>query len=636
MGARAPDDPAPPEPSIGTAACMAALTYRITILGCRVNHAEAREIESVLVNRGLRRARGSTPADLEVVHTCSVTHAAAAKSRHAVRRAWRRGWSGSGGSGQHGADALDAPRRDGPRSVDPVSPVVLNAVSRAAFHAVSNSDSSPGPPANHRLDLEPWTGAVMVTGCYVATNAREAAALVGGSRWALPHESGDGSTLLARFARQVDAWLTRREAPPCLRRRPDPSSHAQATRRTPPRGAGRTGARTRRRVAREAAAGAPGRDRAAGPRSPYPFPPPAASPAPSIIRLPVTSPTARSAHVRAELRLQDGCDAACTFCIIPRIRRTLRSKSIMDVVSEARALVEFGHLEIVLTGVFLGAYGHETALRRRQARRGAPHLADVIDAVAGVRGIERVRLSSLEPGDVDGVLLDAMVANTPVVVPHLHLPLQSGSDRVLRRMNRQYRVGEYLEMIDRVNEALTWPGVPDALPPAITTDVICGFPGETDDDFARTREVAEQVGFLHMHVFPFSARAGTAAARWRDRFVDERVKRRRVRELLALETDPDHGLSIRARRRLAGRVVRVILEQPDHAEPGVMTGRCDHYTLVHIRTDRPRGTVVRTRITAVSPSQTIGVPVATVPAGLPLPVLRPAPPGDPLRMLVTP
>ena len=139
-----------------------------------------------------------------------------------------------------------------------------------------------------------------------------------------------------------------------------------------------------------------------------------------------------------------------------------------------------------------------------------------------------------------------------------------------------------------------------------------------------------------MHVFPFSARAGTAAARWRDRFVDEGVKRRRVRELLALETDPDHGLSIRARRRLAGREVRVILEQPARAEPGVMTGRCDHYTLVHIRTDRPRGTVLRARITAVSASHTIGVPAETVPAGLSLPVLRPAPPGESLRMLVTP
>ena len=240
-----------------------------------------------------------------------------------------------------------------------------------------------------------------------------------------------------------------------------------------------------------------------------------------------------------------------------------------------------------------------------------------MDAVAQVAGLERLRISSLEPGDVTEPLLDAIVANQPVVVPHLHLPLQSGSDAVLARMNRQYRVGEYLEMIDQVNAALTIDddGAGGPLPPAVTTDIICGFPGETEDDFDRTVAVAENVGFLHMHVFPFSPRAGTAAARWTDRFVDDSIARARVRRLIDLEENPDAGLSIRGRRRLLGRRVRVILERADRGDPGFARGRgalgrCDHYTLIRVQgegaADRRRGEVVEVEVTKVSASATVG------------------------------
>jgi len=318
--------------------------------------------------------------------------------------------------------------------------------------------------------------------------------------------------------------------------------------------------------------------------------------------------------MRAELKIQDGCDAHCTFCIIPRIRRTLRSKTIPDAVREARQLVELGHREVVLTGIFLGAYGHETALRRRQDRSAGTPLADLLDAVAGVPGLARLRLSSMEPGDVSEALLDAIVANQPVVVPHLHLPLQSGSDSVLARMNRQYRVGEYLEMIDKVNSALT---TRDGLPPAITTDIICGFPGETDEDFEHTVEIASRVGYLHMHVFPYSARRGTAAARWQDRFVAAPVRKARVRRLIGLENAPADGLSVRFRRRLLGRTVRVIIEQPDPARPGAMTGRCDHYVLLTMVTDRPRGALIEAEVTAVTAERTTARPLG---ARVPLPL----------------
>ncbi len=506
------------------------MRYRITTLGCRVNHAETRELESVLLARGLVGAADGAPADLEVIHSCSVTGAAAAKSRHAIRRAGRR----QNVRGMSLDQNRDEPLHEG----------------EARQHRVPTASTFSKSPQ------------IIVSGCFGSTDTEEAALLAGGQDHVIRHESDDGTTLAERFAGRVDQWLSTRVAPRSLRT-PGPDSCRQ-----------------------------------------------------TIRALPVVTPqpTAGS-HVRAELKIQDGCDAHCSFCIIPRIRRTLRSKTIPVAVEEATRLVDLGHREIVLTGIFIGAYGHETALRRKQSRAGTTPLADLLDAVAQVPGLCRLRVSSMEPGDVSEELLDAMVANHPVVVPHLHLPLQSGSDAVLRTMNRQYRIGEYMEMIDQVNTALT---TPDGLPPAITTDIICGFPGETDDDFERTVEVALRVGYLHMHVFPYSARPGTAAARWQDRFVPAHVTKPRVRRLIDLENDPNDGLSIRYRRRLLGRTVRVILEQPDPKRPGVMMGRCDHYALLSMQTDRLRGAVMSAEVTAVTPDKTTA---SLADVSMPLPIL---------------
>ena len=536
------------------AASIPSMRYRITTLGCRVNHAEARELESVLLARGFARADGGAPADLEVIHTCSVTGSAAAKSRHAIRRAIRRQGRGDQlvGKSVHGSVCTSTqtrPARNGSQD-----PSFSNAPSRSPT--------------------------IIVTGCFGSTDPEQAARLAGGRDQVIRHEAHDplgpvgpvdpvdpgnafaGTTLVQRFAHRVDQCLADRRARGSLRT-PEPASCRQ-----------------------------------------------------TILPLPVVTPQkSAGAHVRAELKIQEGCDAHCSFCVIPTIRRTLRSKSIPDTVREARRLVDLGHREIVLTGIFIGAYGHETALRRKQSRAGSTPLADLLDAVAGIAGLARLRVSSMEPGDVSEELLDAMVANQPVVVPHLHLPLQSASDAVLKRMNRQYRVGDYLEMIDQVNEALT---TADGLRPAITTDIICGFPGETDDDFERTVEVAYRVGYLHMHVFPYSARRGTAAARWRDRFVPAPITRTRVRRLIDMETDPRDGLSIRYRRGLSGRAMRVILEQPDSQDSGIMTGRCDHYALVSVRTDRPRGALLQVEVTDVTPNRTLAVPLET---SVPLPQL---------------
>jgi threonylcarbamoyladenosine tRNA methylthiotransferase MtaB len=478
------------------------MRYRITTLGCRVNHAEARELESILLDRGLARAAKGEPADLEVVHSCTVTNTAAAKSRHAIRAALRR----------------TQPSR------------------------LRNPDLHEAFPVGVTRSPQ-----IIVTGCFGSTNPKEAARLSGGRQHVVPPEAEDGSALTERFSRRVDQWLASRQAQSLLRT-PRPGSFGKTLPLVEPR-------------------------RSAG------------------------------AHIRAELKIQDGCDAHCTFCVIPRIRSTLRSKTVSDTVAEARRLVDLGHREIVLTGIFIGAYGRDTALRRRQADTASNGLAELLDAVARVRGLERLRVSSMEPGDVSEALLDAMVANRPVVVPHLHLPLQSGSDAVLKRMNRQYRIGEYLEMVHQVNETLT---SPDGMPPAITTDIICGFPGETTRDFNRTIDVASRVGYLHMHVFPYSPRRGTAAGRWRALHLPPALVRQRVRTLIELERDPEVGLSIRYRRRLFGRTVRVIIEQPDRSDPALMTGRCDHYALIHLRTNRPRGALVYATVCEVTADKTLG------------------------------
>jgi len=440
--------------------------YRIHTLGCRVNHAETRDLEVVLQRHGLHRARTDESAAVDVIHSCAVTSRAAAKSRNAARRAAR---------------------------------------SQYADH-----------------------GLVLITGCLPGIkDTTQAAAAAGGVDRLIGHAdpSGQQQDMLHRFEVRLLTWLQ----------------------------------------------SAPAEHPAPGPHATLNHP------------LPVVQPHGNrpNGHVRAELKIQDGCDAHCTFCIIPTLRPMLRSKPVRDVVDEARQLIDTGHVEIVLTGIFIGAYGHETALRRKQSQQHASPLADLLDAVASVPGLQRLRLSSMEPGDLDEPLLDAMLAHDDIIVPHLHLPLQSGSDQILRRMNRQYNTSTYRDMLAMANDALT---TSDGVPPAVTTDIICGFPGETEGDFQATVDMAHHAEFLHMHVFPYSARPGTAAARWTTQAVPGDVARGRVRTLIDLETRTS-GLSDTFRKRLLDRPTRVILEQPDASHSGNWLGRCDRYAMLSVKTD---------------------------------------------------
>ena len=301
---------------------------------------------------------------------------------------------------------------------------------------------------------------------------------------------------------------------------------------------------------------------------------------------------------RAYLKVQDGCDAHCTYCIIPRLRPTLWSKSVEDAAEEASALVAAGHKEIVLTGIFLGAYGRETALRRRQQAQSGHPITTLVEALCTrVPGLRRLRFSSLEPGDLTDDLI-AVLRSHEQVVPHFHLPLQSGSDELLRRMNRQYSRRDYLRMIESAHRTFDRP--------AITTDIIVGFPGETDSEFERTLEIVDRAKFIHIHAFSFSPRPGTAAARWTRDFVRGPVVNERIEILNARAQRYD----LEFREQFFGERVEVLVERPQ-SESSLRHGRCERYFGVHFEDSSAQaGDLVELQIDHVTPHRTIGTRLA--------------------------
>jgi threonylcarbamoyladenosine tRNA methylthiotransferase MtaB len=269
-------------------------------------------------------------------------------------------------------------------------------------------------------------------------------------------------------------------------------------------------------------------------------------------------------QTRAFLKVQDGCDAFCSYCIIPTARPVVRFKRLEEILAEAAALVTAGHKEIVLTGVHIGAYGQATARRHRWPTGENPHLPALLDQVAQVPGLSRIRLSSLDPADVTPALLDVFGAH-PNLMPHLHLSLQSGSDAVLRRMARPYTADEFRAKVALVRNRLDRP--------AITTDIIVGFPGETDTDFAQTVALVQEIAFAKMHVFVFSARKGTAAARMQPKVPPE-VKKSRSKIL----RDLDLALQSRFRAQFLGETAQVLIETIN----GQPAGRAERYFEVEV------------------------------------------------------
>lgn len=242
-------------------------------------------------------------------------------------------------------------------------------------------------------------------------------------------------------------------------------------------------------------------------------------------------------HTRAFIKVQDGCNQFCSYCIIPYARGRVRSRRIQDVLAEVRVLAQRGCREVVLTGIHLGSYGMGTNER----------LIDLIEAVHTVEGIDRIRLGSLEPRTVTEEFVRHL-AELPKVCHHFHLSLQSGCDDTLRRMNRRYDTQEYRASCDLLRKYF--------IHPAITTDVIVGFPGETEEEFSETKRFVEEIGFYEMHIFKYSRRKGTVAARMEHQ-IEEAVKNRRSQELMQLEKK----MSKAFRQYYVGKKLQILLEE---------------------------------------------------------------------------
>jgi threonylcarbamoyladenosine tRNA methylthiotransferase MtaB len=292
-------------------------------------------------------------------------------------------------------------------------------------------------------------------------------------------------------------------------------------------------------------------------------------------------------QTRAFLKIQDGCDGYCSYCIIPKTRPNITFKPIDKVICEAQDLVKAGHKEIVLTGIFLGAYGQESVRRKNWPDETNDNLAVLLEELAQVPNLKRIRLSSLEPADVTEKLLDVMKSHNNIM-PHLHLSLQSGSENILKKMNRQYTVKEFLKSIENINLQLDRP--------AITTDIIVGFPGETIQDFAQSMSVAKLAGFSKIHIFPYSKRGGTAAAKLQDH-IDKKVITQRTLALRQLEKQ----LAQKFRKQFVGQTAQVLIEN-DVKKTGSSAssgrGKCERYYEISIASDRPliRGEIVECRI----------------------------------------
>jgi tRNA-2-methylthio-N6-dimethylallyladenosine synthase len=282
---------------------------------------------------------------------------------------------------------------------------------------------------------------------------------------------------------------------------------------------------------------------------------------------------ARTVTHRASITIIEGCNKNCTFCVVPTTRGRERNRRLTEVLDECRRLVGEGVVEIELLGQTVNAYTDPVTGER---------LSALLRAISGIRGLRRLRFVTSHPKDFDDDLIAAM-AECDVVCPALHLPFQSGSDRILGRMKRQYTRGQYLDLVGRLRMAI--PGI------AMSTDIILGFPGEDDEDFAATISVLDEVRFSSIFCFTYSPRPRTAAARW-DQDVPVRVAQARLARL----NDHQQALQLRANEVLVGEVLEVLVEGCDKTGQRV-SGRSPYNHLVHI--DGIPGTAAGTFVMAV-------------------------------------
>ena len=243
-------------------------------------------------------------------------------------------------------------------------------------------------------------------------------------------------------------------------------------------------------------------------------------------------------HTRAYIKIQDGCNQFCTYCIIPYARGRVRSRKEEDILLEVKNLALLGCSEIVLTGIHISSYGLD---------RGGRELKELLKKLNEIRGIKRIRLGSLEPGIITEQFIREL-SNLEKLCPHFHLSLQSGCDETLRRMNRHYTTGEYSEKVKLIRQFFE--------NPAVTTDVIVGFPGETEEEFIQTESFLGEIGFYEMHVFKYSKRQGTKAAVMPGQ-VPETIKNERSARLIALNEE----MELSYKKEWLGKNVEVLFEE---------------------------------------------------------------------------
>ena len=269
---------------------------------------------------------------------------------------------------------------------------------------------------------------------------------------------------------------------------------------------------------------------------------------------------------RAYVKIQDGCNNYCAYCIIPYVRGNIRSKKFDEAVNEIKTLVNKGHKEIVFTGINTGAYGKETGLY---------DLTDLIREISKIEELDRIRVSSIEITEINDKFIEEMRVN-PKLCAHLHVSLQSGSERILQIMNRKYTKAEYLEKINKLKKAR-----PEI---NLTTDVIVGFPTETEEEFQECIEYCKIVGFSKIHVFPYSKREGTKAASM-DGHLPNVIKKERARRLIEIDND----LQLEYNKKFIGKVVSVLIEE---IIDGKSIGHTQNFLKVEINKELENNTIV--------------------------------------------
>lgn len=287
---------------------------------------------------------------------------------------------------------------------------------------------------------------------------------------------------------------------------------------------------------------------------------------------------------RAYMKIQEGCNQYCSYCIIPYARGPIRSRPLQNIIKEGKRLSEAGFKEIILTGIHVASYGKD---------RGDYTLLDVIKEINKIEGIERIRLSSIEPTLIDKKFMETII-KMPKVCDHFHLSLQSGSDKILDKMNRKYTTDEYRNTVHLIREYMPYAG--------ITTDIIVGFPGEGEEEFKETYDFVKEIGFSRIHVFKYSPRSGTPASKFKDQ-VHGSIKSQRSEKLIEL----GEKLMKEFNKKLIGKNMTVLFEEESKDNSEYMEGYTTNYTRVRaLGKSNIEGKILPVKIIGIDKENLIG------------------------------